>query len=108
MSKVTKKQLAKAFREARPYIEDHSDSYICCAIAEVWAAGKISKKVSYAATNLIAERMNQKVFLESWLYQNSPEFQDWYDLADREEQFKQMRLYRLRWLDALIEEFGKK
>jgi len=108
MPNVSNKQIAHAFREARPYVEDRRQKYICAAVNDAASAGKISVGVSDAATDIISDRMSHKLFLESWLYANSRSFAEWEDRADRDEQFEQMRLYRLRWLDALIEEFDKK
>ena len=108
MRKVPNKQIARAFREARVYIENSQQTYICSSIYALGQTGKISTDVSAAARDIISVRMDQMKYLEGWLYANSESFKAWYQRTNFSDLRNQMRLYRLRWLDALIEEFDKK
>jgi len=107
MAKVTNKQIAAAFRRARVLIEDRREYFICCAIA-----GSVEKGTQTAhnkAESIIATRLGGRFkTAEYWLWNNHSGYAKWSESVSADERCNQMRLYRLRWLDALIEEFEKK
>jgi len=103
----TNKQIADVFREAKVIIAESDTRFICNAIDAQFEGGKVHIKLTSAASSIICERIFPKVTVESWLQANSPEFSTWYNTRPSDYR-EQLQLYRLRWLDALIEEFEKK
>lgn len=103
--KYTKEQrleIAEAFRDAQKRIQSRHNTYICFALRDCCA------KAKKEATGVVRSKMNvndETFSLEGWLLKHSIAKHSW--IYGTEEAREQMRLYRLRWLDALIEEFGK-
>ena len=96
IERVTNKQIADAFRVARFLIETEYHKFICFALPNTVTGG--------AARSVIETRIGSSAALGHWVRVNIPgALDDW----ENNPQFftEQMRLYRLRWLDALIEEF---
>jgi len=108
MAKVTNKEIAEAFRAARSYIEGSKESYICLALTAARHAGQITIPQSLAARAIIENRLGDRSYVTTWLFDKVPGFRDWYEKSLVIERIKELRLYRLRWLDALIEEFDNK
>lgn len=97
-TKQERKQIASAFRDARELIASDDERYICYALGGVCLEG------AEEALQIVQERLDQpKNFtLTDWLHRVhgiDTSFVDDYE--------EQMRLYRLRWLDALIKEFSE-
>lgn len=101
---TTRKQIAAAFRIARKSIANNPTGFICNALPFTTEAGK-------AAERIIHERMGYvergpsgysegPFTLQSWLRLHG----HWLELEYVPSHI--MQAYRLRWLDALIEEFS--
>lgn len=95
---------AEAFREARKYVVDGSQRYICFSLVAASDAEIISYDKSSAAQTLIGNRLGSHCYLEDFLVAKVPSLT--YDYLRSDEGREQMQLYRLRWLDALIAEFS--
>ena len=112
MSKVIDKQIANAFRKARVYIENSTQRYICYALNTAYCRNEITfltrNKTLGIIDSKIGVKSSETMSHDSRLIANHPGFTKWYNSNCNEFREAQMRLYRLRWLDALIEEFDKK
>lgn len=100
--KYTKEQrlaIANAFRKAKRNLSRHT--YICWALEAQKGEGAIIAKRE------VLSRLNapyESYSLEKWLMDMGIRQ---YSIIQDMHEHKQLRLYRLRWLDALIEEFSK-
>ena len=102
MSKVTNKHIANAFALARARIENDGEEFICCALDfQNTEAGE-------AARMIIRDRLDSEYILNTWVWNNIPEARDIEKNMGKENYYKEMMKYRLRWLDALIKEFSNK
>lgn len=96
-TKQQRMEIAAAFRDAKVLIESGIQTYICCALQNVVANDGLLAK------NVIRQRLgNDYHTLNSWLRDVAGVSWRLTEHSDR-----QMRLYRLRWLDALIKEFSE-
>lgn len=94
-TKQERKQIAAAFKRAKRDIANCRHEFICVALE--WAEMSGSEN----AIDVIDDRLCQYDTLNSWVRAHakaSPEVSG---------ETEQMRLYRLRWLDALIKEFSE-
>lgn len=99
------KELAKIFKQAKKLIKNRESDFICYAIDEIEEGGHIyNANMCDTARNLIHKRMWTSHTLEGWLSWYCRQEFHW--LVYSKEGKKQMRLYRLRWLDSLITEFS--
>lgn len=83
------------FRRAQEDLTNDTYSCICHSLYAQYGRREIRRKTMEELTRLIRERIRPHVLLESWVEANVPN-------ADINPD--SMRDYRLRWLDALIEE----
>jgi len=114
---------------ARDLIESRQESYVCFAI-QIAACGDIwrtelqrNRWITSAeqaslqrVADLLVEEIEQRLGLyftvHSWLAGTSPEFCSWYnqireddvDVSAKVEE--QLRLYRLRWIDSMLQELA--
>lgn len=97
-TKQQRKQIAAAFREARKVIASDDERYICYALGEICLDGAEN------AIQVVQERLDQPkmLTLADWLLRVHG-----IDAGFVDDYAEQMRLYRLRWLDALIKEFSE-
>lgn len=97
--KYTKQQrmeIAEAFRAARKIVDSGAEDFICVALQVSDA------RYSSEARHIISSRIHPYDTLNTWLMKN-------HRPSRRHSRMNgaQMRLYRLRWLDALIKEFSE-
>jgi len=87
------KQIAGAFRAARARIKRRKNNFICIALLDS------GHPLRSSAINIVQTRMAGAFTLSKWLvvHKVAPRIDDLDDAL--------MREYRLRWLDALIQEF---
>jgi len=111
---VTNKQIAEVFKDARQALMNNRFRYIChCISFDRYNLGRVSTVGWYAqrdarnsARAVISERMgsHEHDSLETWLAnQNIPGL----TYGKLMTMSREMREYRLRWLDSLIKEFSK-
>mgnify|MGYP000703372474 CR=1 FL=1 len=87
---AARRQIAAAFRHARQRIECRYNTFICVALLD-------SRAPAYKkARRIVQKRIHPHVELDHWVKVQCPE-------AHLTE--KNMRAYRLAWLDELIKEF---
>lgn len=101
MSRVTRAEIAQAFRDAVPLIKSGRISWICWAVQE--SAGVTSLKraaAAEAAVQIIQQRLRGNGTVEGWLMGHADVDMD--DLTK-----ENCREYRLRWVQSLIQEFSK-
>lgn len=98
-------KLVRAFKAAKKYIEIEKTHYICRALENAQSYLEISPKEAIKAKQLIEERLDGERSCEWWLLHNVSKFEYNYYVYNSDGE-NQMRLYRLRWLDALIAEFS--
>ena len=103
MKRATRKQIAKAFKAAKPYLKTYNTpvgvertSFICFAL-------EYSKTPCYvvdAAARVIMDRLHPNSTVYGWLLHQAkiPK----HDLTP-----ENVQAYRHRWLDSLIKEFSK-
>jgi hypothetical protein len=111
MSKVSNKQIAVAFRAARKRIKSGYEDYICLALDGAELCGEIDSLTYLQAKRIIEDRMQlpPHYSLEHWLSKNVPEYSQFLSTEPSiDRRNEQRKKYRLRWLDALIEEFENK
>ena len=95
-TKQQRMEIAEAFRAARKIVDSGAEDFICCAL-------QISDaRYSIEARHIISSRIKPYGTLNDWLKRNYEPSE-----SHSHKNGRQMRLYRLRWLDALIEEFSK-
>jgi hypothetical protein len=104
MKKVSNKEIAAVFKEAKKYLSLNGSGskyiYICMAINEV-AVKDSTQWVKYRrAKEIIDERLGGACTVVSWLQKNNLIKKDNVD-------YDQVQQYRHRWLDSLIKEFSK-
>lgn len=91
MSKVTNKQIANAFRRAKVRMIDRRETYICHALYKAGRGAEVARiEVNW--------RLGGHPTVRSWLLGNGIS-------SESEMTFDALMEYRLRWLDAIIEEF---
>lgn len=87
----------QAFKAVKKYIKDGRFTYICGALAYAAARGEITWTERDHAADIIQARLEPYTRLDRWVRSN---VLDGVQPAEQD-----MRLYRLRWLDALSKEF---
>jgi len=105
------KQIARAFRYARKRINSGNGTYICLALEDAEGCNEIDYATFLQARNIILGRMQLPPHhpIEEWLRINVPEYVEFLNTErDFAKRYEQTKKYRLRWLDALIEEFDNK
>lgn len=100
---VTRKQIAEAFKAAKPYLkkgeipESPNDcTFICFALAYC----KAPAHATDAAAEVIMERLYPCSSVYGWLQQHA-------GVPGVDITPENLQKYRHRWLDSLIEEFSK-
>jgi hypothetical protein len=93
-----RKQIAKAFCVARQQIARGTHSYVCHALPAT-VGGAAAKKV-------VEARLAGCTTVAGWLSQKASPRVSWHLTVIALESGRNMREYRLRWLDALIKEFS--
>lgn len=97
--------LVKAFKEAKILIQSDDESFICSALTIAHCDSEISHTTLRNAHNVIRERIGSIYWsLEHWVVRNVPNITNAYLYSNKGA--VQMKIYRLRWLDALIKEFS--
>lgn len=99
----TNKEKVEALRFARKRIEEGSDYYICYALDEV------SSRLRSASVELrieIMRRLGNSTTVGQWLCSNVPDAYKFCSSWSERRWSTQCRLYRLRWIDALIAEYS--
>lgn len=94
MTKTERQQIAEAFRAARARIKAGQNSAICLALQD---SGHEARN---AARRVVQRRIGKRLYVYQWLIDVAKVP---HDLIT----YENLRAYRLRWLDALIEEFSK-
>lgn len=97
---TTRAEIANAFRIAREGIASHEDTYICNALPGT-DAGEQAKSIIHERMGPVPADVGCRsgYAVWHWLDAQGVDMDAFDDHA--------MRQYRLRWLDALIEEFSK-
>jgi len=90
---TTRKDIANAFRAARKRIESKNNYHICIALEDSRHFARREAK------RIIERRLGRYVSVTHWI--------DSKGLITETTSSSDMRDYRLRWLDALIQEFDK-
>ena len=106
MNKTDRANIAQAFKEAKEYLQQRGRGFICITLLDI-AHGAEAKKV-------IEERLGGHSTLEEWVVANLPQ-KEWAGLLKHDAggvysggKFgdDQMNLFRIRWLDSLVQEFS--
>ena len=102
------KKLVLAFQLAREEIRTGREEYICFALRDLYYQSKIGAAAYFCAVRIITKRLGDcDITVRTWLYRNVPEFQSWVDnVNNKNTVIRELRDYRLRWLDSLIEKFS--
>lgn len=98
-------ELVKAFTAARPLIKSGDHSFICFALDDISCWDRTLVSPVCLAKQLIRTRLAGYYNCETWVAHNVPST-ILNHLFNTYVGRKQMREYRLRWLDALIKEFS--
>ena len=106
LSAEIRADLARAFSSAKQFISPtfaigDMEQFICHALVRAHHAGHISARAYHEATHIISERLGQHNCVEGFLFRKV----GWKSVSDAGRDAIQQ--YRLRWLDALIEEYSK-
>ena len=104
---VTNKEIAAGFAAAKQYLWDgvspkipgHLPMYICLALSCASDKRKITAKVGKHCQEIIAQRIDRRYTLESWLSSKR--------VKETELTRQRMQAYRHAWLDLLIKEFSE-
>lgn len=99
------KELVKAFKAAKPYLKNDLEEFICYSLYQAFSDKKITYQQRDKAIEIIHDRLGNVSNCVSWLRWNIEDF-DHRWAEDTFEGCEEMRAYRLRWLDSLIEEFS--
>lgn len=98
------KTLVKAFAAAKTRIENNLSYYICYALEDEVYFEHLSREAADEARTIISNRLEPFSILEDWV--KAHVFSITHEYTKTEDWCKEMRLYRVRWLDSLIEEFN--
>jgi hypothetical protein len=90
---------SKALKRARRQIETDKNSYICNALFSI---GAINTAVYKALKGIFKEKS-----VDFWLLTESKDFKDFISKSTHDTCREQLRLYRLRWIDWMIEGYEK-
>ena len=104
---VTNKEIAAGFAAAKQYLWDGVSPrflgglpiHICIALSRASENRKITVKVRKRCQEIIAQRMDKRYTLESWLIYKR--------IKKAELTCERMQAYRHAWLDLLIKEFSE-
>ena len=104
---VTNKEIAAGFVAAKKYLWDgvspqipvYLHTYICIALACASDKRKITVKVRKHCQEIIAQRIDRRHTLESWLSSKR--------VKNAGLNRQRMQAYRHAWLDLLIKEFSE-
>lgn len=104
---VTNKEIAAGFAAAKQYLWDgvspqipvYLPRHICLALSCATNKRKITVKVRKHCQEIIAQRIDRRRTLESWLNSKG--------VKGAELTCQRMQAYRHAWLDLLIKEFSK-
>lgn len=104
---VTNKEIAAGFVAAKKYLWDGASPqipvylhvYICIALACASDKRKITVKVRKHCQEIIAQRIDRRYTLESWLKSKR--------VKETELTCQRMQAHRHAWLDLLIKEFSE-
>lgn len=102
---ATNKELVKIFKAARQIIANRERNCICYALGLAGPSSDAGGAIACDAKDIILDRLTPEIFVEGWLAQFVPGLTMGY-LHDTPEGREKCREYRLRWLDALIQEFS--
>lgn len=108
-TKVSNKDIAKAFKYAKKHLSettDGCDQYICHVIKLGVGAGVISEYVREKCRKIINKRLSNFLFFSNWLYDIHPELRSAIREDSRLNQGRKMQETRRAWLDSLIKEFN--
>ena len=106
MNKKDRNNIAQAFKEAKEHLQQHGRGFICITLSCINHGAE--------ATKVIEERLGGHSTLEGWVVANLPQ-KEWAGVLKnsnagvyREGKFgdDQMNLFRIRWLDSLVQEFS--
>jgi len=102
------KELHQAFLAARNYI--HNLGFICVALDRACYRGEITERQASNAIALVRERLGGHYTLNNWVCENIPGFREIQEEAHARDEYDHethdmVQEFRVRWLDALIEEF---
>ena len=113
-----RKQIAQVFKEAKKYLWDGAgdrnyfiNKFICLAIKRSlkFNINTQYEEAAYEALQIIEERLDGFSTVGEWLWQKGGVDTSFFDVSSRNQKnyvFRQLQLYRHRWLDSLIKEFS--
>ena len=104
---VTNKEIAAGFAAAKKYLWDgvspqipaRLPMHICIALSYATDKRKITGKVKKHCREIIHQRLDKRIALESWLNSKG--------IKTAEFTRQRMQAYRHAWLDLLIKEFSE-
>lgn len=94
-----------ALRAARKLIENERYAHVCHAIKYAYP-GK--KGIHTEVYREIQCSLNGFIVVDTWLWSNAPEFEEWSKSVGGITYTKTMREYRLRWIDEMIAQYEAK
>lgn len=106
MNKTDRANIAQAFKEAKEYLQQRGRGFICITLSGI--------KHGAEATKVIEERLGGHSTLEGWVVANLPR-KEWAGVLKNSDAgvyrrgefgYDQMNLFRIRWLDSLVQEFS--
>lgn len=100
-TKADRRRLAAAFRKAQCYLSDVGCPYVCWALEDVYAAGRIDHRTYTLARGLISYRLDGCTYVTDWLMGAMGGSLSWLVVSAHATE------YRKLWLDALIKEFSE-
>lgn len=98
MKKEMKLKVARLFRRAQGHIRFQQDRFVCLALVSAYRRYCYPTSVLTAAEKVINDRLDGHFTVQSWLEAKHPHLK-------RRLTAKNMRRYRIAWLDSLIQEF---
>jgi len=108
--KVTRKDIARAFTDAKKYLSDtHIDShgqfeYICWALNHTTCNHFVIRE----CRKIINARLERHTTFRDWMEAEYPELRDAIDADYRYNKGRKMQKARSAWLDSMIKEHSKK
>lgn len=93
----------KALKLARKRIEQRKSSYICYALNH---APRYLEDAADQVRTEIMQRLTPHATVQNWIIKNVPEASDLWINSEGNEWHNQCRKYRIRWINALILEYG--
>jgi hypothetical protein len=94
MTKTERQQIAAAFRAARRVFVRRGARPICSALQDS------RHEARNAARRVVQGRIGERLYVHEWLVEVAKVPREFIT-------YENVRAYRLRWLDSLIEEFSK-